>query len=331
MSKKVPRSADPLAASHPLGAGVQAFLDAMKATGAISPGSIDAYRRDLRLLAIWLADRVPATSRKGWSAVDQDHLTSFLVYLQEERGNTAPGISRKLSCYRTFFRFLWRRKKIKSNPLSEFEVARGRTPIKLRRYLTREDAESLLDFVRSATRNASRDYAIFSIFLWCGLRISELCHIRLEDIRFEHSELDVSRGKGGKQRAVPLPEPAAEAIQSYLETVQLRAGDYLFGRTGDVPASRSTIYHMVKRVIRKAGMDPRISPHKLRHTFATRLLEEGVDLRYIQELLGHSDISTTQIYTKVSRAKLREVVLNTPIYGRRQDAAASPEQQQTAV
>lgn len=305
------------------------FIDELRLVADKSPATIQEYRRDLVLFWRFLTNRdhpvarrsrrpeVLAARRQEDAALPPLAVTEiapreirrFLLYLQDQRGNTRYGIARKVSTLRSFFAFLRREGIVPVDPMADIPRPKINPRAALRKHLTQEEALKLLDYVRDQSRDPWRDLALFTVFLYGGLRISEVISLRPEDLKFGESLVEVLHAKGQKQRQVPFPEEALGILRRYLEERRFKEAPYLFtGRTG-AKLSRSSAYYIVKQFVRALGLDPAISPHKLRHTCATLLLEAGVDLRFIQEFLGHADISTTQIYAHVSAAKLREVIL----------------------
>jgi site-specific recombinase XerD len=305
------------------------FIDELRLVGDKSPATIQEYRRDLVLFWRYLTNRDrPAVRRSRRpellearrvedaqlpplevTSIGRREVRRFLLYLQDERGNHRHGLARKVSALRTFFAFLRREGVIELDPMADIPRPKINPRAALRKHLTKEDALRLLDFAARESKDPRRDLALFSVFLYGGLRISEVTSLRPEDIKFGENLMEVLQAKGQKQRAVPLPDEAMAVLRHYVDTRRHRDATYLFTNRAGGKLSRSSAYYVVKRFVRALGLDPAISPHKLRHTCATLLLEAGVDLRFIQEFLGHADISTTQIYAHVSAAKLREVIL----------------------
>lgn len=305
------------------------FIDELRLVGDKSSTTIREYRRDLVLFWRFLANQDrPATrhSRRpevlearrledahlpplNVTEIGPREIRRFLLYLQDERGNHRYGLARKVSALRSFFAFLRRENVIELDPMADIPRPKINPRAALRKHLTKEDALRLLDFAAQQSKEPQRDLALFAVFLYGGLRISEVTALRPEDIKFGENLVEVLQAKGQKQRVVPLPDEAMTLLRRYVENRHHRDAPFLFTNHAGGKLSRSSAYYIVKRFVRALGLDPAISPHKLRHTCATLLLEAGVDLRYIQEFLGHADISTTQIYAHVSPAKLREVIL----------------------
>jgi integrase/recombinase XerC len=288
------------------------FLDYLRAVEAASPRTVDAYRRDLGALATSLGGEGPV----DWTRVDRDDLRRFLG--EQRRLERAPAtIARRLSALRAFFRFLVREGRREDNPASALRSARQK------RRLPRTPGEELVTRILEAcdldTETGRRDRAILEMLYGGGLRLSELLGLCLGDIDWPGGTLRVV-GKGSRERMVPFSGEAPRALRASLadrlsaDTVRsleagaLAAGSArlrVFARRDGKALSPRTVQRIVARATREGG-GGRLSPHDLRHAFATHLLDRGADLRGVQELLGHASLSTTQIYTQVSVARLRE-------------------------
>jgi integrase/recombinase XerC len=288
------------------------FLDYMRAVEAASPRTIDAYRRDLGALSSSLRAEGPV----DWTRVDRDDLRRFLG--EQRRLERAPStIARRLSAMRAFFRFLVREGRREDNPASALRSARQK------RRLPRTPGEELVTRILEAckldTEEGRRDRAILEMLYGGGLRLSELVGLRLGDIDWPAGTLRVL-GKGNRERVVPFSGEAPKAVRASLadrlssETVASLEAGALASGSASLPLftgrdGRAISPRTVQRIVAKAtreGGGGRLSPHDLRHAFATHLLDRGADLRGVQELLGHASLSTTQIYTQVSVARLRE-------------------------
>ena len=248
----------------------------------------------------------------------------FLSYLTRERsrsarsrssdtGLSAKTRSRKIATIRSFYTYLTAKSKLlDENPLLGLDTPK--TPKSLPRYLNLEESRRLLEAVDG--KNTERDYCIICLFLNCGLRISEIVALDIGDIRTDHLRLF---GKGSKERVVYLNDACADAINSYLvvrRDVKTDERHALFLSNRRVRISRESIHHMVKQTLLRAGLDAsKYSSHKLRHTAATLMLKNGVDVRTLQELLGHEHLNTTQIYTHVDNAELRTAARANPLAG----------------
>ncbi|RME31492.1 MAG: tyrosine recombinase [Candidatus Zixiibacteriota bacterium] len=223
-----------------------------------------------------------------------------------DRGARPATLARKITSLRRFFGFLVER------GMSSHDPAKGISAPRLVRYhpdyLSTHDIEAILKAAAENPKTGLRDCAILELLYGSGLRLSELIHLRLADIEFAAGFIRVT-GKGNKQRLVPLGEYAKAALERYLRSQDARPAaqhtDLVFvGRQGR-PFSRAGIWKLIKRIVNRAGVTRHVSPHTFRHSFATHLLEGGADLRVVQEMLGHADISTTEVYTQIDRDYIR--------------------------
>jgi integrase/recombinase XerD len=241
----------------------------------------------------------------GVRAID---VLDFLAHLTE-RKLTARSQARRLIALRQLFKFLKAERVVKDNPTEEVELPRyGR---KLPDFLTVEEVDSLLEAPDRKTPRGCRDAAMLETLYATGLRVSELVKIRLRDVNFDAGYL-LTSGKGRKERLVPVGETALESLRAYVEGARAafakpRTPDILFLTHHGRAMTRQGFWKLLGRYAAAAGIRKRISPHKLRHSFATHLVERGADLRAVQAMLGHADIGTTEIYTHVSRGHLRSV------------------------
>ncbi len=230
---------------------------------------------------------------------------------ESEYGTKASTRARKVSTLRSFYKYLTvKAKLIETNPLQDLDVPK--IPKTLPRYLTLPEAQSLLSSVDG--KNKERDYCILCIFLNCGLRISEIVGLNIQDIRVDHIRVF---GKGSKERIIYINEACAEAINNYLEVRKNIAAidrNALFLSNRRTRMSREAVHSMVKTSLKRAGLDAeKYSSHKLRHTAATLMLQNGVDVRTLQELLGHDNLNTTQIYTHIDNTELRVAAEANPL------------------
>ncbi|PLX40396.1 MAG: site-specific tyrosine recombinase XerD [Deltaproteobacteria bacterium] len=281
------------------------FLEHLIVERGLSPNTVDAYARDLRLFATYLAKE----HRLSLKEAKQRDVMEF-VRRQREGGLAARTVARRVSSLRTFYRTLMREGKVTSTPLEKLESLRQwRT---LPKTLSYQEAQALVDVPNLGDPKGLRDKAILEILYGVGLRVSEVSDLRLGGI-----DLNVgfvrTMGKGSKERVVPIGGRARSAVSEYLERarpklVGKKRNDYLFLNRFGGKLSRQSIWKVVKQSCRRAGVSPDTSPHTLRHSFATHLLEGGADLRSLQMMLGHADLSTTQIYTHVSTDHLRKMV-----------------------
>jgi integrase/recombinase XerD len=261
-----------------------------------SPRTLENYDSDLRQCAEYLT----AKGKSNWNDVAPQEIVEWSRSLGgSDLKNRS--ISRKLSALKTFAKFLTR-EKICSHNIAEHLVM-PKAGKQLPKTLSIDAIESILKAPRLSTAIGIRDRAILELTYSSGLRVTEICELRLTSIDLEQGFVRVF-GKGSKERICPVGQPAIDAIKNYLSVARSQfvkphtGGELFLSRIGK-PISRKTVWHLVKAYAKQAGLADSVTPHSLRHSFATHLLSGGADLRIIQELLGHSDISTTQIYTEV--------------------------------
>ena len=288
------------------GGAIDAAIDDYLAWVATSRGlarnTVEAYGRDLADLATFLA----AAGVRRPRDVEPGHLRDFLSALRD-RDLRQTSVARRLSAARGLFRFLETEDVIEKNPAAA--VTSGRLPRRLPRPWTRDDVRSLVEATGDGPLGA-RDHAMLEILYGLGLRVSELVGLRLEQVNLEGGYVVVI-GKGNKERPVPLGVPARAALRQWIEGARPlllhgKTSPHVFVNHRGKPMSRQGVWKRLRQRALALGL-PRVSPHRLRHSFATHLLEGGADLRAVQAMLGHSDVSTTQIYTEVARKRLREV------------------------
>lgn len=278
------------------------FVEFLTVEKGLSRNSVQAYERDVRKLAGHLkAGRIPLVR------ITEEVLTGF-IRRQSQSGLSARSLARLISAMRSFFRFLVLGGFLKKDP-----SARLTTPstwLALPKFLTVEEVEALLKTPDAKKPHGVRDRAMLEVLYGSGLRVSELAALKTAEVNLGDGFL-VCRGKGGKERIVPLGRSACDAVGRYLAEVRplIDAEDreeMFLSRRGR-PFTRQGLWKLLRQHAVKAGLGAKISPHVLRHSFATHLLERGADLRSVQLMLGHSQITTTQIYTHVSRERLRRV------------------------
>ena len=282
---------------------IQQFLDHLKVERALAPATISAYGQDLAAFAAF------ARTRKVVHApeVQPPLILEHLVKLTDDK-LSARSQARRLVALRQFFRFLKAERLSEANPTEDIDLPRfGR---KLPQFLTVDEVDRLLAAPDRRHARGVRDAAMLETLYATGLRVSELVRLRLADINFDAGYL-IAFGKGKKERLVPLGEVAIAGIRSYLETSRAAfvrtTTDTLFLTPRGKGMTRQGFWKLISRYAVAAGIRKRISPHKLRHSFATHLVERGADLRAVQAMLGHADIGTTEIYTHLSRGHLRKV------------------------
>jgi integrase/recombinase XerC len=283
---------------------VPAFLQYLAAERGASPHTLRSYAADLAELGRFLH----AAKMGGLAAADARTLRAYLAWLHG-RGLAKSSIARKLATARSCFRFLARRGYIAANPARQ--VASPRLPRRLPSFLPKDESKELLDAPVEDSAAGRRDRALLELLYASGLRVAECCGLDVEDLDRRHGTVRVL-GKGGKERVVPVGDAALDALDAYLSAAGGRdrrgagSGPLFQNPRGGRLTTRS-VRSIVRRRARAAGIARRVTPHTLRHTFATHLLGEGADLRLIQELLGHSRLSTTQRYTHVSPEHLMKV------------------------
>lgn len=284
------------------------FCDYLRGEKNYSPHTITSYHTDLRQFMGFYREH----PEKNWLHADSLAIRSYLVHMSQcdyERSS----IARKLAAVRSFFRFLQREGVFRDNPAAE--VRAPKQDRRLPCFLYPREIERLLAAPAPTTPLGQRDRAILEILYAAGLRVSETTDLRLGDLDFEQNEVRIM-GKGSVERVVPLGRPACAALDLYLKNGrrELLAGrncatyvDTVFLNYRGGKLSARSVRRLLAKYVRQLALADGISPHSIRHTFATHLLEAGADLRSVQELLGHASISTTQIYTHVSRQRLRTV------------------------
>lgn len=277
---------------------------------ATERGLSDRYQvliRDcLETFSDWLLKHSPA---KGWCDVDSQKITDFLLW-RKRSGLQASTVRLYAVAIRIFFRFLVARKGWPANPAATLNLPRPEKH--LPETLRPEQVQKLLESIGTNDPLGLRDRAMMELLYSSGLRVSELCDARLENIDLDGGFIRVT-GKGKKTRIVPLGKPAAEALRVYLESerpslVTKKTGAEIFLSIRGKKLTTPRIRQLLKIYAARAGMEENVYPHLMRHSFATHLLAGGADLRVIQELLGHADISTTQIYTHVENSTLKTVI-----------------------
>ena len=285
-------------ASQPL---VDRFLDALWIEDGLAANTLAAYRRDLELYAGWLE-----RERGGTIAATQE--TDLLAYAAHRHaGSRATSANRRLTVFKRFFRWALRERLIEADPT--LRLRNAKQPMRLPKTLSEAQVEALLAAPAVATPLGLRDRAMLELLYASGLRVSELVTIKTVQVGLAEGALRVT-GKGGKERLVPFGEEAHGWLTRYLAEARGaildgQASDALFVTARGGAMTRQMFWKLVKRHALTAGIDAPLSPHTLRHAFATHLLNHGADLRAVQMLLGHADISTTTIYTHVARERLR--------------------------
>jgi integrase/recombinase XerD len=284
---------------------LDAFLGHLRIERNLAPNTLEAYGADLTGYLRFLRQRGVEQADAVTPALVAEHLRTL-----HTRGLSARSQARHLAALRQFHRFLLAEKLATQNPTALAETPK--LPRTLPVYLTLEEVDRLIAAADPSTPEGARDRAMIELLYATGLRVSELCSLTFESLNLE-AEFLIARGKGRKERLVPVGRSAQQAVQRFLAGPRQailgnRQSRYLFVTRKGGAITRQCFWHRLGIRARQAGITKRLSPHKLRHSFATHLLARGADLRVVQALLGHADLSTTQIYTHVERARLHQVV-----------------------
>jgi integrase/recombinase XerD len=282
---------------------IDKFLDHLWLEDGLSRNTLSSYRFDLYNFSNWLNK----TNSIFLENVTKSDIQQYLSF--KFPSSKARSISRSLSTLRRFYRFLYREKKITTDPT--LQIQKPKIPKSLPKSLSEDEVENLLEAPDLNIDIGIRDKAMIELLYACGLRVSELVNIQLTELNLDDGVIRVT-GKGDKTRLVPMGEDAMDYIQKYLLSareaiLKNKKSKYLFVTHHGKSMTRQTFWHSLKKYALIANIKQSISPHILRHAFATHLINHGADLRVVQMLLGHSDISTTQIYTHVARERLKTI------------------------
>jgi integrase/recombinase XerD len=283
---------------------IDRFLASMAVEKGLAKNTLEAYSRDLAQLSGYLVEQEIGE----WTQVEPLHLRSYVAYLRRQ-GLANRSIVRRLVALRRLYRFLQLEGVISGDPLPAVRFTAA--PRKLPDMLSGDAIAKLIAQPDPTTPLGVRDRAMFELLYGAGLRVSELISVQVPQINFDGSYLTI-KGKGAKVRAVPFGHFAREKLLAYLNDARPRLlkgklSAYLFTTRSGKPMTRQGFWKLIRAHALAAGIDKRVTPHTLRHCFATHLLEGGADLRSVQAMLGHADISTTQIYTHVDGARLKRV------------------------
>jgi integrase/recombinase XerD len=280
---------------------INQFLDAVWVEQGLSKNTLSAYASDLHIFAGWLAGR-------KLLEVDNHHISRFMAVRRTE-GIGKRSLARLLSSLRRFYGYYIRESFISVDPTALIETPRIVQPLPTT--LTEHDVELLLSGPETSDLLGCRDKTMLETLYATGLRVSELVNLKFEQVNFNQGWVRIT-GKGDKQRLVPIGEEALSLLEIYIDNARKtllngRQCDYLFVTNRAGAMTRQAFWHIIKRYANKVGIKKDLSPHTLRHAFATHLLNHGADLRVVQLLLGHSNLSTTQIYTHIARERLKEL------------------------
>ncbi|HNW39654.1 MAG TPA: site-specific tyrosine recombinase XerD [Candidatus Omnitrophota bacterium] len=283
---------------------IDSFLDYLSVERALAKNTILAYRADLNLYLDFI-------NRRGimiLSKVSKNDIVDFMLF-QKEQGISATSISRRLAAIRMFHRFLARERVLKSDPTTLIDSPKLWK--KVPDTLSLNEVEALISQPDVRDHQGLRDKAILETLYATGMRVSELCGLKANNINLDIGFLRCV-GKGNKERIIPLGKKAIHSINRYLESsrphfLKQKTSEFLFVSRSGVKLSRQSVWKLIKRYAKAAKIKKLIKVHTLRHSFATHLLERGADLRSVQEMLGHSNISTTQIYTHIDKERLKTI------------------------
>lgn len=286
--------------------GYQNYLQIEK---SLSKNTVDGYCRDIKKLNNFFNGN---DDKKKIEDVNYQDFQNYLSYLNDLKIN-ARSQSRVISSMRSFFKFLILEKIIKENPTELLE--NPKTGKKLPEFLTIEEIELLVNQIDRSKKEGERNLAIIEVLYGCGLRVTELIELKISEIYWEEGFIRII-GKGNKERLVPLGKIASKHLKIYLNEIRVHQKvkdlfvDHVFINKNGSKISRVMIFKIVKKLTEKAGIQKNISPHSLRHSFATHLVQGGADLRSVQEMLGHQSITTTEVYTHLDKNYLKQAILD---------------------
>lgn len=280
------------------------FIDYLSVERGLADNTLLAYRRDLEKYRGALEEKGITDAAQ----VKKENVTDF-IFKEKDSGMAVNSICRSLAAIKMFHRFLVRERLALADPTNLVETPK--TWKRIPDVLSQAEVESIIAASAGKKPQQIRDHAILELFYASGMRVSELVGLKVENINFEVGYV-LCRGKGQKERVIPIGKRSKEAIKKYCDCVRPKflknrpTSDLFLSRRGTT-LTRQFVWNLIKKCAQKAGIQKTIKPHTLRHTFATHLLQHGADLRSVQEMLGHADIATTQIYTHVDRDRLKTV------------------------
>lgn len=283
---------------------IDGFIHYLAIEKGLSDNTLHSYQLDLKSFSHFLKKR----SIKQITDINRHHITAYLLFLRQE-GKAAATMARHMAAIKSFFHFLLQEKIVAQDPTCNLETPR--LPKNMPRVLSREQVDLLLEQPQIGNPPGMRDKAMLELIYATGLRVSELINLNIQDVNLELGYLRCI-GKGSKERIVPVGSLAQDAIREYLDRSRLKLlkknkDDALFLNQRGNRITRQGFWKILKQYVKQAGINTVITPHTLRHSVATHMLENGADLRTVQELLGHEDITTTQIYTHLTNSHLKEV------------------------
>ncbi len=282
---------------------IKSYIEYIRFERLLLPNTIDSYIRDLNKFNIFLKNcRI-----KNYLNIGKEQILDFLQFLHTNQSESS--ISRILSTLRSFYKFLVREGICQKNPWTQ--IRNPIMPRKLVKVLNIEEVEKFLESIPFSTKLQLRDKAMFELLYSCGLRVSEIVNLRLQDIDFEEEMLRFI-GKGDKERITPVGKNSLLYLKKYIDRARYkiereRKSNYVFLNKDGNKITRQGFWKILKKYARRINVDKNLYPHIFRHSFATHMLQRGADLRTVQELLGHSSISTTEIYTSLNKKHIKEV------------------------
>ena len=282
---------------------VDSFLDSIWLEQGLSKSTLDAYRSDLKLLDLWARNR-----ELSLDTVSRPDLLEFIAY-KAEKGSSARSSARMLSSLRRFYTYLMQQELISTNPTEKISMPKIGKSLPV--LLTEDEVLKLIKAPNTKKALGFRDRTMLELLYATGLRVSELVKLEVNQINLNQGYLRVM-GKGNKERMVPMGNTAKRWMKNYLngpinEILGDRQSDCIFPTRTSTSISRQAFWQIIKKYALKVGINAQLSPHSLRHAFATHLINHGADLRVVQMLLGHSDLSTTQIYTHIAQHRLKDL------------------------
>jgi len=286
---------------------INQFIEYLEYEKGYSKKTIISYEKDLELFNKYLKEN----KIENITSIDYNTIRKYLSHLHEKKYESS-SISRKISTLRSFFKYNLKEKNIKNNPMTL--ISNPKKEKKLPKYLNYEEMEKLLNSIDTSELEGIRDRLIIELLYSTGIRVSELVNIKIKDIKIKENQINIL-GKGNKERIVLFGEKAKEMIKIYLNAYKEYfkgniLNDYLLINKKGKQLTTNKIELIVKDVLKKSSLKLNISPHTLRHTFATHMLDSGADLKSVQELLGHENLKTTAIYTHISNERLKHVFVN---------------------
>ena len=289
---------------------INSYQQYLRIEKSLSIHTIDAYKRDIKKLGQYFTSNENPKNPKD---VQYEDFMGFLAQLHQEK-ISARSQSRIISSIKSFYKFLFLEKEITTNPSDLIESPKiGK---KLPEFLTIDEIDLLIQSIDRSKKEGERNLAMLEVLYGCGLRVSELIDLKISEIYWKEGFIRII-GKGNKERLVPLGKIASKHLKIYIQEVRVHQKnikeefiDHVFINKNGTKLSRVMIFKIIKSLKQKSGINKNISPHTLRHSFATHLVEGGADLRAVQEMLGHQSITTTEIYTHLDRNFLKQTILD---------------------